>query len=136
MCVDKVHEYTYDIDGPRGELSSFDGVEQSLDAVIGVLTSKLASFLVCESLWIGNASVPLAPYLPTSSVSASEIIVIAMHYSTTIQLRCVPLLGVSIVKGMTFAPVRQTSGHLVLDFVVATSSWKTLAAVYLAYVRE
>ena len=52
MCVDKVHEYTYDIDGPRGELSSFDGVEQPLDAVIGVLTSKLAGFLVRESLRI------------------------------------------------------------------------------------
>jgi hypothetical protein len=59
-----------------------------------------------------------------------------MHCSTTAQLRYVPFLGGSIVKGMTFAPVCQTSGHSVLDFVVATSSWKTLAAVYLAYVRE
>jgi hypothetical protein len=53
---------------------------------------------------------------------------ISLHCSTSAQLCCVPFLGVSTVKGMTIAPVRQASGHSVIDFVFATS-WNTLAVV-------
>jgi hypothetical protein len=45
-------ECTYDIDSPRGELASLNGSEQPLDTVVGVLTSKLPSLVVRESLRI------------------------------------------------------------------------------------
>jgi len=50
-------EYTYDIDGPRGEFSSLNGSEQPLDTVVGILTSKLPSLVVRESLRIRRGQI-------------------------------------------------------------------------------
>ena len=76
---------------------------------------------------------PLALYILFLTFSSWIIIRVAFPCIVQRQRSFIvhPFFSVSIVKDMTFAPVHQTSGHLVTDFVFA-ASWNTLAVVFLS----